>query len=87
VGGVAIVYLAIAAIMKTVEKQIRTMVKKSKTKNKKFVVGDGAQPSGAEDGSGEEFAAEGMGLGPHCMGCKHPLISKCLDHRKKLINL
>ena len=21
------------------------------------------------------------------MGCKHPLISECLDHRKKLINL
>ena len=39
-------------------------MKKSKTKNKKFVVGDGAQPSGAEDGSGEEFAVDGMGLGP-----------------------
>jgi hypothetical protein len=46
--------------------------KYKKTKNKKTVVGDGAKPSGAEDGSSEEFAAEGMGLGqqPLSSGCR-----------------
>ena len=34
------------------------------TKNKKDVVGEIARPSEAVDGSGEKFAADGMGLGP-----------------------
>ena len=46
------------------EKQIRKMVKKGKTKK---VVGSAAVAAArgeAEDGSGEKFAANGMGLGP-----------------------